>query len=418
MGASSTSLPEDRSEWPSFLSGGSLPKVEPVSSSRDKSSVTAVPITTDVSHINSRLDGSNATSVDATAEGSTTSYTYSRPTLSTSVPARVSSMSTRSSAPTGPRMHGFLLPSGLGTSTRAGVNASIDVVASPNSTQCQGQSQTGEQNARSTSVGAVPFRYPSPSLGRKQAWTSAIPSSSVRSGSSTSGSGSESRSRSGSGSPLGSGWKVGSRSRSGSAELVRDADEEVDFTTVDKGDIELGVTVMDTNIDIDGHDGINGACAAFVTPVRSSLPASVGGYLYGPLSSHGYGQGRGVYGSYGWYGSYADSSSSTIDAAASLQPRLFGGYPDAQSFDIAHDTAIGGFATRARANDTVRRGMGFVEMEEEEDEGDGEVMGMGMDLNDEEENKIRNGKRKNERKSSESENKWDGMEMEVDMDMD
>jgi len=418
MGTSSTSLPEDRSEWPSFLSGGSLPRVESVTISKDRS----IPTLPFLSHINSNPNNNSiVTGVDATAEGSTTSYAYPRPiSLSTSVPARMSSISTRSSLSAGPRMHDFLLPPGLGTDHSASTNLNIGVVAGSNE---------NEQNAYSTSADAVPFRFPAPGSssgpGLTQGWTSAIPSSSVRSGSSNSGSGSDSRSRSGSGSGSGLGldWKAGSRSRSGSFELDVPVDADEDVEVPDKGDFEVAVEVVDTartytNVDINADD--NGderhAASAFVAPVRTPLPTSVGAYPYG------YGQGQGAYGSYGSYGSYGAARSygpgSSTTGVAAGRPGSFGDYPDARSFDPVRDTATGGgFASRARAISDARRDMSIVKLEEE-DEDEGMVTGM----KDDEESKVGMGRRRSRRKLSEveagRESRWDGMEMEVDMDMD
>ena len=102
MGKQPASLPEDRSEWPSFLSGGSLPKVEPaVTASVHSASTSASPpsessIASDLSSATSNLSHFPNTTTTATATSSTT------PThpISSSVPNPQSS---------GPRLHDYAL---------------------------------------------------------------------------------------------------------------------------------------------------------------------------------------------------------------------------------------------------------------------------------------------------------------------
>ncbi|KAF9476256.1 hypothetical protein BDN70DRAFT_185809 [Pholiota conissans] len=90
MGTSSTSLPDDRSEWPSFLSGGSLPKADSVapnanSNSNSNSAATVAP-------------GNGQAQYGAQR---TMTYPLQPHLVSSSVP----------NASSGPRMHDYSLPS-------------------------------------------------------------------------------------------------------------------------------------------------------------------------------------------------------------------------------------------------------------------------------------------------------------------
>ena len=99
MGKQPASLPEDRSEWPSFLSGGSLPKVEPaVTASVHSTSTSASP----PSESSLASDLSSATSNLSHFPTITTTTSSTTPThpISSSVPIPQSS---------GPRLHDYAL---------------------------------------------------------------------------------------------------------------------------------------------------------------------------------------------------------------------------------------------------------------------------------------------------------------------
>ena len=99
MGKQPASLPEDRSEWPSFLSGGSLPKVEPAvtasvhSASTSASSPSESSLASDLSSATSNLSHFPTT----TTTTSSTTPTYP---ISSSVPIP---------QPSGPRLHDYAL---------------------------------------------------------------------------------------------------------------------------------------------------------------------------------------------------------------------------------------------------------------------------------------------------------------------
>jgi hypothetical protein len=101
MGKQPASLPEDRSEWPSFLSGGSLPKVETaVTVSVHSASTSASPpsessLASDLSSATSNLSHFPTTTASTTS--STTPTTHP---ISSSVPNPQSS---------GPRLHDYAL---------------------------------------------------------------------------------------------------------------------------------------------------------------------------------------------------------------------------------------------------------------------------------------------------------------------
>jgi hypothetical protein len=100
MGKQPASLPEDRSEWPSFLSGGSLPKVEPAvvhSASTSASSPSESSLATDLSSATSDLSHFPTTTTTTTTTSSTTP-TYHP--ISSSVPIP---------QPSGPRLHDYAL---------------------------------------------------------------------------------------------------------------------------------------------------------------------------------------------------------------------------------------------------------------------------------------------------------------------
>ena len=101
MGKQPTSLPEDRSEWPSFLSGGSLPKVEPaVTASLHSTSTSASPPSE--SSLASDLSSatSNLSHFPTTTTTTTSSTTPTHHPISSSVPNPQSS---------GPRLHDYAL---------------------------------------------------------------------------------------------------------------------------------------------------------------------------------------------------------------------------------------------------------------------------------------------------------------------
>ena len=101
MGKQPASLPEDRSEWPSFLSGGSLPKVEPAVTASVHSASTSVSppseftLASDLSSATSNLSHFPTTTTTTT---SSTTPTYHP--ISSSVPNPQSS---------GPRLHDYAL---------------------------------------------------------------------------------------------------------------------------------------------------------------------------------------------------------------------------------------------------------------------------------------------------------------------
>src|SRR6266540_1346678 len=178
MGTNSTSLPEDRSEWPSFLSGGSLPKVESISSGKDKDSKPA----------SGAAMSQNSGRISSTASDSSTTPYALRPhpvPLSTSVPARMSAHSH------GPRMHNFTLPP----------SSNIGVLASEAQQWRPAPGPVGihtPTNGHTKNMNAMPFVHASNLSAQvigagsnvnaihHSGWTSHIPSSSVRSESSVS----------------------------------------------------------------------------------------------------------------------------------------------------------------------------------------------------------------------------------------
>lgn len=97
MGKQPASLPEDRSEWPSFLSGGSLPKVEPAATA-------SVPSSTSASILSDSSLASDLSS--ATSNLSHFPNTTTSPTTPTHNPI---SSSVPNSQPSGPRLHDYAL---------------------------------------------------------------------------------------------------------------------------------------------------------------------------------------------------------------------------------------------------------------------------------------------------------------------
>ena len=93
-----SSLPEDRSEWPSFLSGGSLPKVEPVNHSTS-TSASSIPSASSIA-LPSDLSSASSTSNLSRFPTTTSSTTPTHHLISSSVPNPQSS---------GPRLHDYAL---------------------------------------------------------------------------------------------------------------------------------------------------------------------------------------------------------------------------------------------------------------------------------------------------------------------
>ncbi|KJA22525.1 hypothetical protein HYPSUDRAFT_651698 [Hypholoma sublateritium FD-334 SS-4] len=170
MGTTSTSLPDDRSEWPSFLSGGSLPKTEADGSST-ANAVTA-PSEYSSTPVSSGLGHSHYA-----PQQRTTTYALQPHLVSSSVP----------NVPVGPRMHDYALPA-------AGTPVKVTQVR-PGLLGVPTNSSVGAANG-SAMVHGSPTAMPTGEGG----WS--LPSSALRSDSyaSRGRSGSRSRSRSGSGS--------------------------------------------------------------------------------------------------------------------------------------------------------------------------------------------------------------------------
>ncbi|KAF9531426.1 hypothetical protein CPB83DRAFT_833554 [Crepidotus variabilis] len=160
MGDGATSLPEDRSQWPTFLSGGSLPKVEPMGTKEHKPS----------SSISSASGLSSA---------------FANMPISSSVPAR---MTTSTSMGGGPRMHDYTLPhssSGVGVVGRPGLVGVSNMHRHHHHTRSMSASSTaGLSTSLSADVDST--------IGQSSAsgLSMTLPSTSVRSESSGSGSGS------------------------------------------------------------------------------------------------------------------------------------------------------------------------------------------------------------------------------------
>ena len=396
MGAPSTSLPEDRSEWPSFLSGGSLPKVEPVGSSKDRVTSGSV----------GSLNSSNIAGNGGMNDSMTTQPTRLNPlSLSTSVPVRMSASGVH-----GPRMHDFTLP----TSTGAGVGIGV-VGPSPNSL-AQGRSliTNGANFPATSNSGGLFVRSLTPissglssmMMGQPGWGSSHIPSSSIRSESSASRSGSRSRSGSLSGSQ--------SRSRSDGSELEPEIEE----------DIDVDVEIMDADADMGEDDkafGVEDSMSrtkGYPVSVVSSHPeavpvpyhVSVGGY---PHDSYGSSYGRhGVIQGSGEYGSYTPSSFGTANSG--------NGTP-----------GFGGFSNRAYAHGNGSY-LGVNTKPTEYHYGNNEYSSASRPLCGSGAISQRQAKGTPVRPIAEAENeetmtrkmngnyerRWDGMEMEVDMDMD
>lgn len=103
MGKQPASLPEDRSEWPSFLSGGSLPKVEPAVGASVPSTSTSTSSIPSPSSLAPSSGLSSATSTSDLSHYPTTSSTtptHSIHPISSSVP---------NPQPSGPRLHDYPL---------------------------------------------------------------------------------------------------------------------------------------------------------------------------------------------------------------------------------------------------------------------------------------------------------------------
>ncbi|KAF8811177.1 hypothetical protein BYT27DRAFT_7184553 [Phlegmacium glaucopus] len=103
MGKQPASLPEDRSEWPSFLSGGSLPKVEPVGGTSSvpstSTSASSIPSASSLGLPSSGISSTTSTSSLSHLHTSSTP-THSIHPISSSVP---------NPQPSGPRLHDYAL---------------------------------------------------------------------------------------------------------------------------------------------------------------------------------------------------------------------------------------------------------------------------------------------------------------------
>jgi len=381
MGAPSTSLPEDRSEWPSFLSGGSLPIVEPVGSSKDRAtSVSIGPL--------------NMAGHEGTKDLMMTQPTWLNPhTLSTSVPVRMLS----AAGPHGPRMHDFTLPA----ITSAGVGI---VGPIPNGhAQARSSITVNDSNFPATSNARGPSMRPltpiSSGLGGmimdQPGWVSShIPSSSIRSESS----GSRSRSGSLSGSR--------SRSRSDGSELEPEIEEE-------EG-IDVDVEIMDADADT-GEDertfGVQDSMSRTkgYPPSHPTeavpVPFNVNAGAYPQSYRSSFGRHSLIQGG-GEYGSYAPSSYGTANASNTTPG--FGGFSNRAYAGpyaggvITKPTEHFGNNEFSSASHPLR-GNGMMVQKEAE--------GMSMRPIVKDETVTRN-------TNDNFERRWDGMEMEVDMDMD
>jgi hypothetical protein len=260
MGTPSTSLPDDRSEWPSFLSGGALPKVEPLAPN--------APAPASAASATEHPAASAAVPVPASGFGQahygmqrTATYPLQPHLVSSSVP-NVSS---------GPRLHDYSLPS-------AGVPVKVTQVR-------PGLLGVPTLSAAAADAHATPLGHHHASdapggLAREGGWS--LPNSALRSGSYAA-SARSSRSRSGS----------RSRSRSGSGSR---SEESVDI------DVDVDVEGMDEGIEVrvaseGGGGGAKAAYAAYpgypavsTTPGLSHSPGY--GYIgYGHAAGYGYGHG-------------------------------------------------------------------------------------------------------------------------------
>lgn len=390
MGTSSTSLPEDRSEWPSFLSGGSLPKVDHVGSSKDKEVKLAS------SSVASHYNG-------GTTDSMMTQPTRSNPLpLSTSVPVRMSANGGH-----GPRMHHFTVPASSGADVGIGV---VGPGSGPIAQARSSETPSRGVNSIGRSSSGRPFMRPlTPPLADTRnnissglssmmmldqpGWTSHIPSSSIRSENSASGSGSRSRSGSLSGSR--------SRSRSDGSEL--EIDEEGDAADVD-------VEIMDAEADMGEDENVDKAFG-----VRDSMAGStMKGY---PISSRpgeavpfhvnlGVAQRSGTYSSSS-YGT-ANASSGTPGSFGGIANRIYahrnGTYPKPTE-------RHGGNADRFSTSRSALRSIGSISQREEDEE---RMSMRGTIVKSEVEENNTSMKAMNDS----YERRWDGMEMEVDMDMD
>ncbi|KAF5309059.1 hypothetical protein D9619_013585 [Psilocybe cf. subviscida] len=251
MGTPSTSLPEDRSEWPSFLSGGSLPKVDPVtgalstagnpgsaSSDRNIHMATSAPYGAPLGH------GHYASSMNVPR--TTTTYALQPHPISSSVP--------NVSSGAGPRLHDYSLPA-VGAVTKV-TQVRPGLLGVPTPAPANGHTIIGGNGVSAAAGG----------------WS--LPNSSMRSASYGAGPASHSsRSRSGS----------RSRSRSGSGSR---SDESVEI-----------------DIDVEGDDDARDNVA-----IAKSTPSSYTGYPGYPTMApgglshspgYGYGAGAGGYGTSG-----------------------------------------------------------------------------------------------------------------------
>lgn len=389
MGAPSTSLPEDRSEWPSFLSGGSLPVVQPLGTSKDRdTSVTVGPLITN-----------NTTANGGTKDLMTTQPTRLNPrALSTSVPIRMLS----ASGLHGPRMHDFTLPGT--TSPGVGIVGPI-----PNAhRQARSSITVNDANLPTMSnPGGRSMRPLTPisaGLGDmitdQPGWVSShIPSSSIRSESS----GSRSRSGSLSGSR--------SRSRSDGSELEPEIEEE-------EG-IDVDVEIMDADADT-GEDerafGVEDSMSRTKGYPPSSLPTeavpvpfnvNVGAYPHGSYRSsfgrHSLIQGGGEYGSYTPSSYGTANAGNTTPGFGGFSNRVYAGpYPGGINTKPTEHFGNNEYSSASRP----LRGNSTMSQREAEGMPDRPVVKAEAD-----ETMTRNANNNYERR-------WDGMEMEVDMDMD
>ena len=391
MGTASTSLPEDRSEWPSFLSGGSLPKPEPAGSIKDKESKTT---------FGSLNNGNN---MAGNGEATTTQPVRSK--LSTSVPVRMSA-----SVSHGPRMHDFTHPT---------TGASV-VVGPLSNSFAQGRIIANGANFPATSnAGSGPFMRPltpPPLLATntvssglsdmmmmmdQPGWISHIPSSSIRSESSESGSGSRSRSGSLSGS------RSRSRSDGSEPEIEEEEDGDVDVEIMeadaDTGDDEKMFGVQDSRMPKDYPPFVASSRPIEAVPV--SYNVNVDGYPHGsygsPYGRHGVVQGGSEYGSYtsSSFSNANATSNGTLGSFAGFSSRVYthrtGAYPS--SINTAKPTDHYGNNDYASISRALRGSTSTVMSQREE-----EVEDINRTRHANNDNYV--------------ERHWDGMEMEMEMD--